>query len=141
METIATATEPGIYSGVCPARDLLDRIADKWTALIIGTHSTRREPVRFGELRRAVHGISQKMLTQTLRELERDGLVVRKIYAQIPPRVEYALTPLGHTLARAARRCLASGSSATWRRCAVHRKRSTGVSAERGLAKAPSAAP
>jgi DNA-binding HxlR family transcriptional regulator len=98
METIASAPEPGIYSGVCPARDLLDRIADKWTALIIGTLSTRSEPVRFGELRRAVQGISQKMLTQTLRELERDGLVVRTIYAEIPPRVEYALTPLGRTL-------------------------------------------
>jgi DNA-binding HxlR family transcriptional regulator len=98
METISPAPEPGVYSGVCPARDLLDRIADKWTALIIGTLSTRSEPVRFGELRRAVHGISQKMLTQTLRDLERDGLVVRRIYAEIPPRVEYALTPLGHTL-------------------------------------------
>ena len=98
METIAHAPEPGIYSGVCPARDLLDRIADKWTALIIGALSTRSEPVRFGELRRAVFGISQKMLTQTLRELERDGLVVRTIYAEVPPRVEYALTPLGRTL-------------------------------------------
>ena len=98
METNAPVAEPGVYSGVCPARDLLDRIADKWTALIIGTLSARSEPARFGELRRAVQGISQKMLTQTLRELERDGLVVRTIYAEIPPRVEYALTPLGRTL-------------------------------------------
>ncbi len=95
METIA---EPGIYSGTCPARELLDRIADKWTALIIGTLSASPAPLRFGELRRAVGGISQKMLTQTLRDLERDGLAVRTIYPVIPPRVEYALTPLGSTL-------------------------------------------
>jgi DNA-binding HxlR family transcriptional regulator len=95
METV---TEPGVYSGTCPARQLLDRIADKWTTLIIGTLSTQPAPLRFGELRRAVYGISQKMLTQTLRDMERDGLIVRTVYPVIPPRVEYSLTPLGATL-------------------------------------------
>ena len=91
-------TEPGVYSGTCPARELLDRIADKWTTLIIGILVDAGEPVRFTELRRAIGGISQKMLTQTLRVLERDGLVVRVMYPVIPPRVEYSLTPLGATL-------------------------------------------
>lgn len=91
-------TEPGVYSGTCPARELLDRIADKWTALTIGMLADAASPVRFTELRRAIGGISQKMLTQTLRDLERDGLVVRVIFPVIPPRVEYSLTPLGATL-------------------------------------------
>jgi DNA-binding HxlR family transcriptional regulator len=91
-------TEPGVYSGMCPARELLDRIADKWTALTIGILADAAAPVRFTELRRAIGGISQKMLTQTLRDLERDGLVVRVIFPVIPPRVEYSLTPLGATL-------------------------------------------
>ena len=87
-----------VYSGACPARALLDRIADKWTTLLIGTLSSVDGPLRFGDLRREVTGISQKMLTQTLRDLERDGLVVRRAYPVIPPRVEYSLTPLGRTL-------------------------------------------
>jgi DNA-binding HxlR family transcriptional regulator len=91
-------TEPSVFSGACPARELLDRIADKWTALIVGTLATAGSPVRFTELRRAVGGISQKMLTQTLRDLERDGLVTRTVFPVIPPRVEYAVTPLGLTL-------------------------------------------
>jgi len=91
-------TEPGVYSGACPARELLDRIANKWTTLIVGILTESGEPVRFSELRRAIGGISQKMLTQTLRDLERDGLVTRRAYSVIPPRVEYAITPLGLTL-------------------------------------------
>ena len=93
-----TVLEHTVYSGPCPARELLDRIADKWTTMIIGTLSEHPGPVRFSELRRAVTGISQKMLTQTLRDLERDGLVVREVFPVIPPRVEYSLTPLGRTL-------------------------------------------
>jgi DNA-binding HxlR family transcriptional regulator len=94
----ASAAEAGVYSGPCPARELLDRIADKWTTLIIGVLTQIDTPVRFTELRRAIGGISQKMLTQTLRDLERDGLVVRVVFPVIPPRVEYSLTPLGLTL-------------------------------------------
>ena len=91
-------TEPGVYSGACPARELLDRIANKWTTLIVGILSESGAPVRFTELRRAIGGISQKMLTQTLRALEDDGLITRKVYPVIPPMVEYSLTPLGRTL-------------------------------------------
>jgi DNA-binding HxlR family transcriptional regulator len=94
---MVTKHEPGVFSGACPTRELLDRIADKWTTLIIGTLSVA-SPLRFGELRQQVSGISQKMLTQTLRDLERDGLVSRTLFPVIPPRVEYALTPLGRTL-------------------------------------------
>ena len=93
MDTVTT-----VYSGACPARALLDRIANKWTTMIIGILGGTQVPVRFGDLRRSINGISQKMLTQTLRDLERDGLVVRDIYPVIPPRVEYSLTSLGRTL-------------------------------------------
>jgi DNA-binding HxlR family transcriptional regulator len=92
-----TTEATGVYSQTCPTRELLDRIADKWTTLIIGILS-ETDAVRFTELRRTIDGISQKMLTQTLRDLERDGLVVRKVYAVVPPRVEYSLSPLGRTL-------------------------------------------
>lgn len=87
-----------VYSGDCPTRQILDRIGDKWTALVIGLLDERT--MRFSELQHSIGGISQKMLTQTLRNLERDGLLTRKVYAQIPPRVEYTLTPLGKTLAK-----------------------------------------
>jgi DNA-binding HxlR family transcriptional regulator len=97
METSTLPTDAEVYHGNCPTREILDRIADKWTTLIIGMLSAS-ESRRFNELRRAIGGISQKMLTQTLRDLERDGLVKRTMYAEIPPRVEYALTPLGKTL-------------------------------------------
>src|SRR5579863_1251386 len=85
-----------VYDASCPTRRVLDLIADKWTALIIGL--LKDEPQRFAALHRRIGGISQKMLTQTLRRLERDGLVQRTVYAEVPPRVVYALTPLGHTL-------------------------------------------
>ena len=93
-----TVSESNVYSKTCPTRELLDGIADKWTTLVIGILSDAGAPVRFGELRRAIQGISQKMLTQTLRDLERNGLVVRVVYPVIPPRVDYSLTPLGRTL-------------------------------------------
>jgi DNA-binding HxlR family transcriptional regulator len=87
-----------VYNGDCPTRQILDRIGDKWTALIIGLLDERT--MRFSELQHSIGGISQKMLTQTLRNLERDGLVTRMIYAQVPPRVEYSLTEMGTTLAQ-----------------------------------------
>lgn len=96
METALLAPPPK-YERDCPIRMVIDRIADKWTVLMMSLLSDCK-PHRFNELRRNVEGISQKMLTQTLRDLERDGLVVRTVYPQIPPRVEYALTPLGVTL-------------------------------------------
>jgi DNA-binding HxlR family transcriptional regulator len=94
METISVNGD--VYDGDCPTRQVLDRIGDKWTALVIGLLESG--PHRFSELQRSIGGISQKMLTQTLRNLERDGLVTRTLYPEVPPRVEYALTPLGHTL-------------------------------------------
>jgi DNA-binding HxlR family transcriptional regulator len=84
------------YDKDCPTRIVLDRIADKWTVLIIGSLAVKIK--RFGQLKREITGISQKVLTQTLKDLERDGIVIRKIYATVPPKVEYSLTPLGYTL-------------------------------------------
>lgn len=78
------------------ARDVLNRVGDKWSVLIVGMLG--QGPRRFSELLRNIEGISQRMLTLTLRGLERDGLVTRTTFATIPPRVDYALTPLGATL-------------------------------------------
>ena len=80
----------------CDSREVLDRIADKWTALIIHVLSSGTK--RHNELRRKISGVSQKMLTQTLRSLENDGIVNRRIYPVVPPMVEYSLTPLGRSL-------------------------------------------
>jgi DNA-binding HxlR family transcriptional regulator len=87
---------PMMYAADCPTRRMLDRIGDKWTTLIMALLASR--PRRFAELQHTIGGISQKMLTQTLRNLERDGLVLRTVYSETPIRVEYALTPLGKTL-------------------------------------------
>jgi DNA-binding HxlR family transcriptional regulator len=76
--------------------DILNRIGDKWSVMIVGWLTGRT--MRFNELRHGIGGISQRMLTLTLRNLERDGLVTRTVYPEIPPRVEYALTELGRTL-------------------------------------------
>jgi DNA-binding HxlR family transcriptional regulator len=84
------------YADSCPSREVLDRVGDKWTVLLMGCLADG--PRRFTELAREVQGISQKMLTQTLRGLERDGLVRRTVFAEVPVRVEYELTPLGETL-------------------------------------------
>lgn len=80
----------------CEVRQILDRIADKWSLLAIALLD--RRTLRFTELRREIDGISQRMLTLTLRQLERDGLVDRTVYPVVPPKVEYRLTPLGTTL-------------------------------------------
>lgn len=84
------------YAQDCPSRRLLDRIGDRWTVLIVGALDPG--PQRFSALAARVGGISQKMLTQTLRSLERDGFVTRTVYPEIPPRVEYELTALGRSL-------------------------------------------
>lgn len=89
--------EPRHTNDSCtPVRTVLARIADKWSILTIMTLSDGTK--RFSELQRAIEGISQRMLTLTLRGLERDGLVTRKIYPTVPPRVEYTLTPLGESM-------------------------------------------
>lgn len=84
------------YLAACPSRQILDVLANKWTMLVMGALSGG--PMRFGELRRRLDGITQKMLTQTLRTLERDGLVTRTVYPTIPPKVEYAATGLGESV-------------------------------------------
>ncbi|WP_224008094.1 helix-turn-helix domain-containing protein [Aureimonas sp. SA4125] len=76
---------------------ILDRVADKWAVLVLGLLADG--PVRFNQLRRSIEGLSQKMLSQTLKSLERDGLVSRKAFATVPVTVEYSITPLGQTLA------------------------------------------
>jgi DNA-binding HxlR family transcriptional regulator len=80
----------------CTVRDVLGRVGDKWSALTIARLGTGTQ--RFSQLRRDIEGISQRMLTVTLRNLERDGLVSRRIYPEVPPRVEYTLTDLGVSL-------------------------------------------
>ena len=86
------------FNAACPAREILASIANKWTVLVLSVLT--EDTTRFNELRRRVQGVTQKVLTQTLRDLERLGLVSRKIYAEVPPRVEYSLTPLGHSLVK-----------------------------------------
>lgn len=85
-----------VLSKSCPSNGVLDLIAGKWSLLVV--YALRRGPARYSELQRAVDGISQKMLTQTLRELERDGLVTRTVYPVVPPHTEYRLTGLGRSL-------------------------------------------
>jgi DNA-binding HxlR family transcriptional regulator len=88
----------------CRAREVLERVGDKWSLLVIGLLG--EGPQRFAELRRSVDGISQRMLTVTLRGLERDGLVTRTVRPTVPPRVDYALTPMGRTLLNTVRNLL-----------------------------------
>jgi len=92
----ATAAESAHEVDNCLAREILDRIGDKWSVYVIDALAAGTR--RFTELRRDVNGVSQRMLTVTLRALERDGLIVRQVYPLIPPKVEYSLTPLGRSL-------------------------------------------
>jgi DNA-binding HxlR family transcriptional regulator len=88
-----------VYAADCPTRQILDRVGDKWAVLILLL--LRDETKRFNQLRRAIEGISQKMLSQVLKSLERDGLIRRRVIATVPVTVEYSMTPLGTTLAAA----------------------------------------
>lgn len=102
--TAGEAEPKSPYESTCRAaqtdgkaiREVLDRIGDKWSLLVIGTLSDG--PLRFGELHRHIPGVSQRMLTLTVRQLERDGLLTRTVYAEVPPRVVYELTDTGRTL-------------------------------------------
>jgi DNA-binding HxlR family transcriptional regulator len=91
-----TIPDWSVLAASCPSRSSLARIANKWTAMVVSVLGDGR--MRFGDLRKNIDGISGKVLTETLRDLERDGLVARYVYAEIPPRVEYELTELGFTL-------------------------------------------
>jgi DNA-binding HxlR family transcriptional regulator len=90
------AREYDAFLAACPARQLLDRISDKWVTLIITALADG--PQRYSDLSRRIAGVSQKMLTQTLRSLERDGLITRSVTPSVPVRVDYELTALGQTL-------------------------------------------
>ena len=81
----------------CPTQQVLDRVASKWTMLVI--LALGHDRLHYAQLQRRVRGVTKKMLTQTLRALERDGLVRRQVHATVPPQTEYELTPLGHGLA------------------------------------------
>ena len=86
-----------VMSAGCPSRHILEALAEKWTLLVL--HTLMRGPLRTAQVRRAIGGISEKMLIQTLRKLERNGFVSRQAFAEVPPRVEYRLTELGASLA------------------------------------------
>jgi DNA-binding HxlR family transcriptional regulator len=88
--------KPNVYDPNCPTRAVLDRVADKWTALVILV--LLDGPLRFSQLRGRIGGVAPKVLTETLRRLERDGILTRTAFPEIPPRVEYELTPLGRSL-------------------------------------------
>lgn len=92
-----TGPAPNPYSARCATRLVLDRVGDKWAVLVLGLLA--EEPTRFNQLRRAIEGVSQKVLSQTLKNLERDGLVRRRAFATVPVTVEYSVTPLGQSLA------------------------------------------
>jgi len=95
-QLLETTPAWNVFDSNCPTRQVLDCIADKWSVLII--RRLAEGTLRFAQLRRAVDGISQKVLTNTLRALERDGIITRRIYASVPPKVEYSLTSLGRSL-------------------------------------------
>jgi DNA-binding HxlR family transcriptional regulator len=90
-------TDTSQASNCAAMSDVLNRIGDKWSVMVVGMLG-RNGTLRFNELKRMINGISQRMLTLTLRNLERDGLVTRTIYPEVPPRVEYSLTRMGETL-------------------------------------------
>lgn len=131
----AAATQPlSSYEGACAAaghgrevRDVLARVGDKWTLLVVST--LRSGTLRFSELQRHIPGISQRMLTLTLRQLERDGLVSRVVHAEVPPRVEYTLTDLGTTLLELA---IGMGDWAIHNRARIEAARSTYDARESG---------
>lgn len=92
-----TDSPANILVSACPSRTVMRHLTDRWTPMIVAALS--EEPTaRFSELKDRIQGVSPKVLTQTLRSMERDGLVTRKVTAAMPPRVDYALTPLGTTL-------------------------------------------
>jgi DNA-binding HxlR family transcriptional regulator len=95
MET-KQQTQPDVFRADCLSRQVLELIADQWTPLVI--YALEEGTIRFSQLLKRIDGISQKMLTQTLRAMERNGLVQRVVYPVVPPVVEYSLTPLGQTL-------------------------------------------
>ncbi|MDR3374572.1 MAG: helix-turn-helix domain-containing protein [Ancalomicrobiaceae bacterium] len=99
LKSLKEARAAGYTLANCPVRDVVAQIGDKWSVLIVA--ELNAEARRFGELRRALTDISQRMLTETLRDLQREGLVNRRVFATVPPSVEYSLTDMGRSLATA----------------------------------------
>ena len=108
VESTSAAGAPGspaddlaadVFSSRCASRPVLQRLTGRWGALTMVALRLTPEPLRFGEIRRRIDGISDRMLSQTLGHLERDGMVVRTVHSTIPPHVDYALTPLGRRIA------------------------------------------
>ena len=96
MNECADAAEGNVFDPACPARAVLEVLAEKWALLLV--HMLANGPARTAQLRRRIGGISDKMLIQTLRRLERNGFVERRAFPEVPPRVEYSLTALGASL-------------------------------------------
>ncbi|MGO1183172.1 MAG: winged helix-turn-helix transcriptional regulator [Micrococcaceae bacterium] len=93
------AFEADVFSSACTSRTALQHLTGRWGSLIIVALKRQNEPLRFGEIRRRVEGVSERMLSQTLGQLERDGMVTRTVHSTIPPNVDYGLTPLGAKIA------------------------------------------
>lgn len=102
---VAQNRKPSEIDALCPIRDVLDRIGDQWSFLVLD--SLAEEVMRFSELNRRIGDISKQMLSQTLKRLEQDGLVARTLFAEVPPRVEYRLTPLGRSFLKPMRTLVA----------------------------------
>lgn len=96
MRSMMVEAQGNVDASQCPVRDVLNHVGDKWSSLLMVALGS--QPHRFGELKRAVPDISQRMLTQTLRDLQGDGLVSRQVFPTRPPAVEYRLTPLGESM-------------------------------------------
>ena len=94
-----TVLQADVFSSNCPSRTVLQHLTGRWGALTLAALDQAEGPLRFAEIRRRIAGISDRMLSQTLTQLERDGIVVRTVHSEIPPHVEYSLTQLGEELA------------------------------------------
>lgn len=114
------------YLATCPARQLLDRISDKWVSLAL--NALADGPRRYSDLNRTIAGVSQKMLTQTLRALERDGLLTRTVTPSVPVRVDYRLTPLGRSLLPV------MASIKAWAECHIEEVQTARTDYDRGVA-------
>jgi len=95
-----------VFNGGCPSREVLEHVTSRWGSLTLAALGS--EPARFGELRRCVDGVSDKMLSQTLKALEADGLVTRRVQSTMPPHVDYSLTPTGEQVADAVKALIQS---------------------------------
>ncbi|WP_421995500.1 winged helix-turn-helix transcriptional regulator [Roseococcus sp.] len=123
------------YAAGCPTRLVLDRVADKWAVLVLGLLTGG--PVRFNRLRREIEGLSQKMLSQTLKSLERDGLVSRQAFPTVPVTVEYSITPLGQTLTATVDALRVWGERHMDEVLAAQRRYDAGAEPPRALASSP----